>query len=371
MSLPGSPRRDQRRRLLVSWTRRKSPAASADSPAGRSIADYAAEALPERQPAIATLLPTSLAGLAIAATVILLALGSTMVIGGYEPALATVERTVGGRFAHTVAAVRSCFDGRSAISAAGWMSQLLLTAAAVVAAVVRLMRRHRRDDYRGRYRAWGWLAGLLLTASAAAQFPLGRFVGTFLAEATGIAFGPQGFGWWVTLATVLFAVVSMWAVLPLHERLTTALCFATALAAWGVAAAGTWIGNGRDAFAITTHAAWALGSGLMTIAVLAAARSVIREVRGETGRVAKPRKQPDAAQTAARTAAAAAAQPLHLRHEQDRDEPTTTEDDESDGGYTSGDFTDGSDAEDDRATRHLSKAERKRLKKLARLNRVA
>jgi hypothetical protein len=44
----------------------------------------------------------------------------------------------------------------------------LLAIAATVALVVRAMRRHRRDDYRGRYRAWGWLAGLLVGATSLA-----------------------------------------------------------------------------------------------------------------------------------------------------------------------------------------------------------
>ena len=67
MSLQGSQRRDQRRRLLVSWNRsRQAPNVAAPS-VTRSMADYAPEARPERQPAIATFLPTGVGGLAAAA----------------------------------------------------------------------------------------------------------------------------------------------------------------------------------------------------------------------------------------------------------------------------------------------------------------
>jgi hypothetical protein len=52
------------------------------------------------------------------------------------------------------------------------------------------------------------------------------------------------------------------------------------------------------------------------------------------------------------------------------DEPQESPDWGSDPSEATG-YTDGSDSDEDRDTRHLSKAERKRLKKLARMNRVA
>ena len=372
MSLLGSQRRDQRRRLLVSWTREKSsPSSRAAAPATRAMAEYAPEAHPERQPAIATLLPTGSGGMAIVSAVILVALGSTIAIGVYEPLLDAVGRMAGGRFAGAVAALRACVDMRSALSLAGWLSQLLLAAAAVVALVVRQMRRHRRDDYRGRYRAWGWLAGLLVTSSCAAHLPLGKLAGIFMAEATGIALGPQGYGWWVTLAALALGAVSLWAVLPLHERRATAVWLAAALGAWGAAAGCAWGGTGSASAAIAIQTAWTLGSGLMAIAMLAAARSVIREVRGEAGQTSKVRRQSAASRAAIRPPAAAVAAKAESWNEYEADEQAAAADDGAEDGYTAGDFTDGSDAEDDHGPRHLSKAERKRLKKLARLNRVA
>ena len=330
------------------------------------MAEYAPEALPERQPALATFLPTGIGGLAVAATLIVTVLAGVLVLGGYEPVLASARRVVGDRFAKTIAALGVCLDPRSAMSLAGWLSQVSLAIAAAVAIVVRGMRRHRRDDYRGRYRAWGWLAGLLIGATCAAQFPLGRMVGLFFMEATGIEFGPQGFGWWVVVATSLLVAVSAWAVLPLHERLATSAWLSAALASWAACAACTWVGAGRDAWAIAAQAAWVLGSGFATTAVLAAARSVIREVRGESARKPQPRTSAESSARAARAAGAERTEPDSWP-ESDSNEAAADAEDES--GYT-GDCTDGSDDED-RPSRHLSKAERKRLKKLARMNRVA
>jgi hypothetical protein len=367
MSLQGSQRRDQRRRLLVSWNRSQASPKSVEPPARRSMAEYAPEALPERQPALATFLPTGIGGLAVAATLIVMALAGVLVLGGYEPVLASLGRVAGDRFAKTITALGACLDPRSAMSLAGWLSQVLLAIAAAVAIVVRGMRRHRRDDYRGRYRAWGWLAGLLIGATCAAQFPLGRLVGLFFMEATGIEFGPQGFGWWVVVATSLLGVVSAWAVLPLHERLATSAWLSAALASWAASAGCTWVGAGRDAFAIAAQASWILGSGFVTNAVLAAARSVIREVRGESARKPQPRKPAESSAHTPRAAAAQSTEPDSWPESGLNDEANADAEDES--GYT-GDFTDGSDDEE-RPSRHLSKAERKRLKKLARMNRVA
>ena len=67
MSLQGSQRRDQRRRLLVSWNRSQTASSDSATLPPRTLADYAPEALPERQPAIATLLPTGLGGFSLVA----------------------------------------------------------------------------------------------------------------------------------------------------------------------------------------------------------------------------------------------------------------------------------------------------------------
>jgi len=280
-------------------------------------------------------------------------------IGVYEPGFAAAGRAVGGRFARSVAGLRACVDAQTAASISGWLAQMLLVTAAIVALVVRLMRRHRRDDYRGRYRAWGWLAGLLMIASCTAQVPLGRLVGTFLAESTGIVFGPSGLGWWVTVSAIALGAVTLWAVLPLHERLATALWLAAGLAAWGGSAAGAWLADGRSNFTVIAHSAWVAGSGLIAIAMLAAARSVIREVRGLPARTTKQK------QAASPVVAPASRQQTAWTENvvEPTEQPADATDDTG--------YTDGSDVDEDRDMRHLSKSERKRLRKLARMSRVA
>ena len=362
MALPGSPRRGQRRRLLLAWSREKSAQAGGQAARARSMAEYDPVALPERQPAVAVLLPTHIGHLTAWATGIIVALAAALTPGLTATVFSALGRAIGPRFARSVAATAACFEAGTMLSLAGWLAHLLLAVAAVVALVVRLMRRHRRDDFAGRYRAWGWLAFLFLAASCAAQAPIGRAVGVFMTEATGIAFGPSGYGWWVAIAATLFGGVSLWAVLPLHERAATTVWLTIGLAAWGAAAAATWLGAVAGMPAGAALAAWVAGCGLLTIAMLVAARSVIREVRGEArdgATAAKPKPQ------------AATARPTAVTQAPDQDDaPEESPGWSSDAFETTG-YTDGSDGDEDRDPRHLSKAERKRLKKLARMNRAA
>lgn len=326
------------------------------------MAEYDPVALPERQPAVATLLPTRLGSLAASLVGIALSITAALTPGLHDPLFAALGRAAGPRFTRSVAAVSACFDAGTMLSLAGWLAQILLVTAAGVALIVRFMRRHRRDDFAGRYRAWGWLACLFVTASCAAQAPVGRAFGTVMTEATGIPCGPAGYGWWVALATMLFGGVSLWAVVPLHERLATALWLVGGLGAWAVSAAATWLGATRGIPPGTALTAWVTGSGLLAVAMLVAARSVIREVRGEAGtsvKAATPKPH------------AASERPAPVMQATDWDEePRESASAGSDEPESTG-YTDGSDFDEDRDTRHLSKAERKRLKKLARMNRVA
>jgi len=359
---PGSPRREQRRRLLISWNRGPAVAAGAggDAPAP---AEYAPAALPERQPAVAALLPVRLARFAASAAGIVLVTAAVTAVGFHQPVLGAAGRAVGPKFAGSVAALRACLDPRLAQSLAGWLGHVFLLAGAAVALAVRSMRRHRRDDFSGRYRAWGWMACVLCGTSCAAHVPVGRFVGTLISEATGITLGPAGLGWWVAITATLLGGVSLWTVLPLHERLATGLWLGAGLAAWTVSTAAAWLGASRPVDPGIAPAAWAAGGAFVAIAMLAAARSVIREVRGEAGAAAK--------QTAAKPAPAPAAR-VTVAPQADRTAGESREQPAWMSGATAtADYTDGSDVDEDRETRHLSKAERKRLRKLARMNRAA
>ena len=357
MSLSSNQRRDQRRRLVVSWKRSAGQADAPTSDSPRATAAYDPDALPEKQRGPAVLLPTGLGGLSLAIAAVLVPLGGIVAAACSGPFFGRDLFVGGGRFARTLAAAAAVFDPLGIASLHVWLAQTLLLAAGV-ALIVRLMRRHRRDDFNGRFRAWGWMAFVLVVTACDGVVPIGRLVAAVFSDATGIVLGPNGIGWWVAISSLVVVAVSLWAVLPLHERLATSIWMALAVAAWGASAAATCLAAGRDRIVAVGIASWAFGAAFAFAAMLAAARSVIREVRGQCG-VAKPK--------AAKPAKAEAAKPAAHTDEDDQvdssafDGVAATDDD------SETEYTDGSEQEQ----RHLSKAERKRLRKLARMNGAA
>ncbi|MFM8735578.1 MAG: hypothetical protein ACKOC8_10330 [Pirellulales bacterium] len=349
MSLAANQRRDQRRRLVVSWKRADSSAASTPTDAARHMAAYDPEAHPERQRGPAMLLPTTVGGLALAAAAILVPTAAAIAVGVSDQVFARPIFVGGGRFARTLAALGHVVDPRAATSLQAWLAQVFLALAAATALIVRLMRRHRRDDYKGRFRAWGWMAAILLVTACAGVVPVGRVVAAALSDATGIAVGPAGIGWWLGLAATAWVAVSLWAVLPLHERLGTSTWLGLALLAWAVSAGAAWLGGADPRMESLMRSSWSAGAAAALVAMLAAARSVIREVRGQCGRPAASGKgRPEPARPTGRS------EPVGS--EESDDEPLHAADDTE--------FVDGSEQDE----RHLSKAERKRLRRLARMN---
>ena len=331
--------------------------------------DYSPEARPEQQGALATVLPTRASRLGVALAGIVVVTATTLILGGWPAAIEAISRFAGARFARTVAVVRELVDLRGLVLG-GWLAQMFLLAAASVALSIRGIRRHRKDGRHGRSRGWLALACVLVVASMAGTLPIGKLVSTFLVEATGRSFGPEGFGWWVAIAGIVTGIVTLWILLPLHQRLVPGFWLLLGLAGWS-AAAVPWLGAigsagaGRDDLALAGAGAWVAGSAAMLAAMLTAARGVIREVRGEIKAppvgVAKEERATKGVKTEAVTRQVKAPEAVF--------EPVDTDDDGAPQSAAEGSengYTDGSDAEDEYASRPLSKAEKKRLRKMGR-----
>jgi uncharacterized membrane protein len=63
------------------------------------------------------------------------------------------------------AAGAAFFDLAAPGNASGWLASMLMAAAALVATFIYTLRRHRVDDYHGRYRVWIWTAVACLAMS--------------------------------------------------------------------------------------------------------------------------------------------------------------------------------------------------------------
>ena len=327
--------------------------------------DYSPEARPERQGALATILPTRPSRLGVALAGIVVVTATTLILGGWPAAIETVGRLAGARFTRTVAVLRELVDLRGLVLG-GWLAQMFLLSAASVALSIRGMRRHRKDGRHGRSRAWLAMALVLFTASLAGTLPIGKLVSTFLVEATGRSFGPEGLGWWVAIAGSVTGIVTLWALLPLHQRLVPGFWLLLGLAGWSAAAAVPWLGAGREDLALAGAGAWVVGAAAMFAAMLTAARGVIREVRGEikappVGAGQGGERASKGVKAEAATRQAKAVEPVFEPVDTDDDGALQSAAEGSENGYT-----DGSDAEDEYASRPLSKAEKKRLRKMGR-----
>lgn len=365
MALATPARRDQRRRLVASWNRSAAPAAVNDehgTPATHAAA-YDDAARPERHPGLATRLPTTLGGLVLASLTILGGVGGAIALAVSGPLFGRQLFEEGGRFAGTLAVVKRAIDPRAPLPLHSWLAVLSLLLGAAIAGAIKLMRRHRRDDYKGRFRAWGWLATILTLAAWSAVVPLGAFVATVATDATGVAIGPGGIGWWYALASIALMVVLPWAILPLRHRAAASAWTVLGMLGWSGAAAMSWAEGwvgGHDRATIVANAAWSAGAACLLVALLTAARGVIREVLGEVASVRPPKARRE------RPRAAAAPEVVENTddHDEDRQDADELASEPENDDAAMADFGDGFDG----GQRRMSKAERRRLKKLARMN---
>ena len=400
-SFQGSQRRDVRRRLAAaghsSLPMDTPPEATQWQPPERKPGLYALKALPEHHASPATRIPIRMLPFLAAITGLLLPPAILSGLLFFPDPLATLPASLGERWHNTSAALQYLLDVRSpqGLSAAVGLASCLLAAA--LAAATRNVRRHRLDDHQGRYRAWGWLSLMLAIAGLTFVLPIGPVVATVMTDATGWDLQSAGRGWWTLLVAATLLPLGIWAVLPLTQRLATGLWLFAALAAW-LAAEGIGLGIAAgwqpDAWQLGDTAHWhraadtlrALMPAFAAIGTLVASRSVVREARGlvqprparsRPAKTSETKPAPTAAPENAATVDTAEAEPHHAPAPDDDATADESHALEAEDTEPSADDVapspaaidnNGDDIDDDR---RLSKAERRRLRKLARKNRAA
>ncbi len=367
MSSSGTHRRDQRRRLVVS----ESLATVVSNPqnAGdvQRTAPYSPQADPDRQRSIASFLPVS-RGPFFVACVTSIGLPAILLTAGiFFP-----EQSA-GQFESSITATRAMIDPAQGAPLIEWISGIQILVASLVAISIRGMRRHRLDDYCGRFRAWSWMASLLVVASLNANTSCGRIVGHFLDNVTGITLGPNGLGWWLAVSATALGVISLWAILPLHSRRWSGIWVSCACTAWLGAGVCEWFSQ-SIAMQSVSQAVWAVGSGLMLIAMLTSARGVILEIRG----IATPRAKKESKNSPLPTST----ESIPFKENPVDDDPQISEDSTSPFPISDSEtmepektrdtsWNDSEETAENDAHPQLSRVERKRLKRLARMKRSA
>ncbi len=364
--------RSQRRRLAAALAAdEESPVAATAEPCRETEpAASRGDRLPAAQRQLAALVPTramSLIGCLLAISLLV----SLAVMTDFSRVILSRELIPeSGRFAASLTLVRDSIGLRGQGTLAGWLTQVFLLLAAATALVVRSVQRHRRDEFKGRFRAWGWLAVIWIVAAAATAMPLGPAVAAALVVLTETPFGPQGLGWWLACGIAGLLVTVFWALLRMRERLPTAATLGLGLLAWAAAVGCHWFSAADPRLPLLATASWLAGSGLMLLAMMLAVRSSLREI---DGLCPQPRTHQPKRQTKKRPArsAAAPAQPTGKASDDSPAGPpdcTLAADSEDTAEEACPDESFGDETE---PQRRLSKAERRRLRKLARSGRAA
>jgi hypothetical protein len=367
--------RSQRRRLAAALSAEGDPPDAAvaglrdqvESPAIRG------DLLPAAQRQLAALVPTRIAPLigCFVATSLLIGLAVTTDFAREIFGRELIPES--DRFTASLLHIRSGLSLQGQATLAGWLTQVFLLLAAATTLVVRSIQRHRRDEFSGRFRAWGWLAFVWLVAAAATATPLGPAVAATFVTLTETPFGPHGLGWWLTVGIVGLVVTVPWTVLRMRERLPTTLTLGLALLFWAAAVGCLWFSAADVRLPLLASAAWLAGSGLILLAMMLAVRSSLREIDGlcVLPQTRQPRKRRE--KQSPRPAAAPAKRTDEAVDEEPEETPNFTPAVESEAVTADDSLENHADDECDKnePQRRLSKAERRRLRKLARSSRAA
>jgi hypothetical protein len=246
-------------------------------------AHYPEAALPHRQPRLADLLPTKWWSIGLAASAAVLVAGSLLTGFAYRASLAAVlgEEAV------------QPLDLSLRGNLADWFASWTLLTAALVAGIVYSLRRHRTDDYRGRYRAWLWTAAALLLGAMDAACGFHQSLSGAVVALTGIAVCGKGAFWWLLVeGLILIAVSAAMTREYLRCRLSLAALSLTLLAYAGLAAATVYRldVNGSTIVWLVQEGLRLFGHLLLALSVLLYARHVLREVQGMSKSARRKRK---------------------------------------------------------------------------------
>ena len=287
------------------------------------------------------------------------------------------------RYADKLNALLSTGDMASTFQAladrmVAWSSAVVLLLAAAFARVTYMLRQHRVDDYRGRYRMWRLATWLGVALSVNAVVGLHEPISRVLGQLTGWQLLAGNVGWWLGAALVVCLWVVVRLVLDMAEcrgALSAAILAIGCYAAAGVVVATGWSPEWLGAWAgATTRSLPFVGHLLMLAAVMLNARYVVRDVQGLITH--RPSRSPkvvgtgdQALQTGKTDQSASSSGEKPAASNQPSPAPAKVAERANTKSDQSTQWIDGSEQDDDSEhnsgqKRRLSKAERKRLRKL-------
>jgi hypothetical protein len=227
----------------------------------------------DEQSRLTDLVPTRLP-----AFLIPLVLG-TAVIAGLEALYAWMPQLA--RFATDGRVAAFDLDGEGSLAV--WFSSMTLAAAGLVAIVVYTVRRHKVDDYHGRYRIWLWAASCWLLMSLDETASLHEGFKEMMATVSGTRLFGDGSVWWVVPYFFLLGAVGTRLLVDMRccwlssaTLVLAALCYASAVAAQ----LGLVLHDGGAREVMFEEGAELFGDLLLLMAMGLHARHVILDAQG-------------------------------------------------------------------------------------------
>ncbi len=281
-------RDDRRRRVLgeehrsaavsvATSKRRADTAAAADVQETDAKARYAQAALPQNQRPITDLIPTRWTMVALLVLIGTLAIAAVEGAHYYLPQV--LSEVVGRAYAAELTA---------------WLGSTFAVMAAGMSLLVYAVRRHKVDDYNGRYRIWLWAAACWMLLGASAVVGLDELGRLLLVQATGWTGPANGAVWAIAPLGSIVLVMGIRLILDMREsRLSTGV-FVSA----GVVATASIVMKNDWIVIADPRTATMVQSGLSMVAYLLLlvstslhGRHIVRDAQGLVPvRPAKPAK---------------------------------------------------------------------------------
>jgi hypothetical protein len=365
----GRRRRVLNEEVLSASAARSSFRAVADEAPAHQPMRYSDAAGVENHPQITDFVPRRYATIAL---LVVTGVASTLALAGLHHAAPSLSAAIG-------LTAMPPFDLASTGSLAAWVAAVVMLLASALSLLIYSLRRHRIDDYRGRYRIWLAASAACFVLSANSIACLHHVLAFTLSHVTGWTALRNGAVWWLVAAGVPLAWIAFRTLRDVLECRLAATLWIAATSCY-VAAAVSYLGLVP---AIAPHidpildaVLTLIGHWLLLAGVVSYARYIVLDAQGliplRTSSTRSGKQKTDSPQKPKRPATAPSPSSATIQTSAASQRAESSSKAWIDGSRPEREPYD-DDAEDDSPgpARKLSKADRKRLRKLKAQNRAA
>lgn len=164
-----------------------------------------------------------------------------------------------------------------------WFSSAVLSLSGFAAILIYSLRKHRTDDYRGRYRVWLWAAACWFVMSIDETGSLHEGFKEMMTWLTGRRLLGDGSMWWVIGYGTVLPILGLRLIFDLRESWPATLAFLTAGACYAAAVVVQlgWLLPERGAVGVMVEEGLEMGgSSFLLLTMVLYSRYLIRDVQG-------------------------------------------------------------------------------------------